>query len=83
MQEEERQAFKKMGVAVSDGRFGGWTPTRCNCQNMAVGVSKSVILGVQKVKAQAVIRQKPLKRLGFFRKDICLPSLGTLALGMR
>ena len=73
----------KMGIAASGRRFEGWTERRGNCQNMSVGIAKSVILKGKTVREGGVILPIALKTLSLLQKDICLPSLGTLALGVR
>ncbi len=35
------------------------------------------------MNGEGAILQMPLKTLSLFQQDICLPSLGTLALGVR
>jgi hypothetical protein len=54
-----------------------------NWQNMSIGLSKNVILGEWSREAGEAILQIPLKTRSLIQKDICLPSLGTLALGVR
>lgn len=59
-----------------DGDEGNW-------QNMSIGLSKNVILVESRLEADRAILQIPLKTLSLIQRDICLPSLGTLALGVR